>query len=298
MGYTSRWQPSDWDTYKTAATQKTVDELYSSTKISESLDPTKFNLRESRDSAINPNSTPIIVGIDVTGSMSHIADYLGKQGLGDFFSETLKRKPVEDPHLMFMAIGDVKCDQAPLQVSQFECDSRIIEQLTSIYLERGGGGNGSESYTLPWYYAAKHTAVDSFEKRNKKGYLFTCGDDGCPPTLSSAEISRALNKQDSNNYTAQELLKLVEDKYHVFHIDVRGQSGGNWPSILGSNFISLDNYKYLAQTIVSIIEATEGKDLVDVCNSWPTEAEKASVSRALKNLKTKVATASGGVVRF
>lgn len=36
----------------------------------------------------------------------------------------------------------------------------------------GGGGGGSESYTLPWLFAALHTATDTWSKRGCKGYLF------------------------------------------------------------------------------------------------------------------------------
>ena len=82
---------------------------------------------------------------------------------GIMVEEILARKPVSDPHILCMGIGDVLCDQAPLQVTQFEADIRIAEQLEKLWLEKGGGGNSCESYNLPWYFAAMHTAIDCFE---------------------------------------------------------------------------------------------------------------------------------------
>src|SRR5713101_1766112 len=127
---------------------KTTDDIYAARTINKNLDPKGVKIRESRDSADNPQATPIIVAIDVTGSMGIIADVLAREGLGTLFNELIDRKPVTDPHLMFMAVGDANCDAAPLQVSQFEADNRIVEQLTQIFLEHGGGGNNFESYNL------------------------------------------------------------------------------------------------------------------------------------------------------
>lgn len=73
----------------------------------------------------------------------------------------------------------------------FEADIRIARQLEKLWLEKGGGGNCCESYTLPWYFAALHTAIDWFEKRGQKGYLFTVGDE-LPTYLPGTAITRFL----------------------------------------------------------------------------------------------------------
>ncbi|HWE64749.1 MAG TPA: hypothetical protein VHB98_23790, partial [Chloroflexota bacterium] len=205
----ARWDPSDWATYATATARKSIHDVFASRDLHPSLDPRGVALRESHDSALNPASTALIVALDVTGSMGMVADALARQGLGTMVEEVLRRKPVTDPHIMCMGVGDANFDRAPLQVTQFEADIRIAEQLERIWLEKGGGGNNCESYDLPWYFAAMHTAIDCFEKRGKKGYLFTVGDEESPLGLTGAQIERVIGDQARQDLGARELLTMA-----------------------------------------------------------------------------------------
>ena len=156
-------------------------------------------MRESRDSKDNPKSTPVIVALDVTGSMGMLADVIAREGLGVLFNAILDLKPISDPHVMFMGVGDANCDSAPLQVSQFEADNRIVEQLTQLFIEHGGGGNNFESYNLPWYFGARHTEHDSLIKRGKRGYLFTVGDEEAPEALTVAQIEEVIGDKSNGS---------------------------------------------------------------------------------------------------
>jgi hypothetical protein len=74
--------------------------------------------------------------------MGIISDNIAKEGMPTLFKEIYDRKPITDPHIMFMGIGDVEAgDRSPLQVSQFEADIRLAEQLEKLHVEHGGGGN-------------------------------------------------------------------------------------------------------------------------------------------------------------
>jgi hypothetical protein len=267
------FDPGAYRAFTTSTAHKSTDEIYSSQTINKNLDPKGVKLRESRDSADNPNSTPIIVAIDVTGSMGIIADVIAREGLGVLFKEILDRKPISDPHLMFMAVGDAYCDSAPLQVSQFEADNRIVEQLTQIYLEKGGGGNDSESYNFSWYFAAHHTEHDSIIKRGKRGYLFTIGDEQSPAPLSKEQIKNFIGDDVERELSSEEMLAEVQRKYDVFHIIIKegdyarsNLSGvvNSWQKLLGQHVIQLADHKKLAETIVSTIEVVEGRNAADV----------------------------------
>ena len=258
---------------------KATDDIYASRSIHRDLNPKGVKIRESRDSSDNPNSTPIIVALDVTGSMGMIADVLARKGLGTLMTEILDRKPVTDPHLMFMAVGDANCDRAPLQVSQFEADNRIVEQLTQIYIEHGGGGNSFESYNFPWYFAAHHTEHDSLIKRAKRGYLFTIGDEEAPKNLTKSQIKEFIGDDIEREMSTEEMLHEVQRMYDVFHIVIEegdharrhlDKVMSSWTSLLGQHVIRLADHTKLAETIVGTIEVVEGRDAAEVTKGWGT----------------------------
>jgi hypothetical protein len=56
---------------------------------------------------------------------------------------------VQDPQLMFGAIGDATCDRAPLQVGQFESDNRMERHLENI-LPEGASYAGDEQVLGTW----------------------------------------------------------------------------------------------------------------------------------------------------
>lgn len=302
-----RWDPSAYATYSARTIDKPVKDVFSRSSTHKDLDPKGVIVRESRDSADNPLSSPIIVALDVTGSMGEIARKLATEGLGTLFQEILDRKPVTDPHMMFMAVGDVKYDDASLQVSQFEADSRIIEQLSNIYVESGGGGNHTESYNLPWYFAAFHTSIDSFEKRGKKGYLFTVGDEEAPLPLQPSEIKQVTGDEAATAMDNRELLDTVSRMYHVFHIVVEQGNHArhslkavmqSWTDTLGQRVLRLADYTKLSEVIVSTIQVIEGADKAAVAASWKGDTSLV-VAQAIDGLVPAVAGGTPtGVHRF
>ena len=302
---TARWDATDWSAYAASTTHKTTDAVFTARAIDPELNPLGVALRESRDSVLNPASTAIIVGLDVTGSMGMIADTLARQGLGTMVEEILARKPVSDPHILIAGIGDVLYDRAPLQVTQFEADIRIARQLEKLWLEKGGGGNACESYTLPWYFAALHTATDCFEKRGKKGYLFTVGDEEPPADLPAAAIARFIGDHVTRDFDSRELLTLVSRQYHVFHVIVEEGSHARhdprgvrnrWTDLLGQRVIGLSDHSKLAEVIVSAMEVNEGRDRDRVVKSW--SGKTAAVVRRAVGALQPAPPRNTGVVRF
>jgi hypothetical protein len=267
-----------------------------------SLDPLGVAIRESRDSVDNPMSTPLIVGTDVTGSMGKLAEDIAKGSVGTLFNEVFARKPITDPHVMFMAIGDAYSDRAPLQVSQFEADNRIVDQLTDIFIEGGGGGGGCESYNLAWYFAGMHISHDSFEKRGKKGYLFTVGDEDCHKSLTANAIKNFFGDDVTEDYTNESLLAMAQKTFHVFHLVVEQSGYGltylpSWRKLLGQNALILSDYTKISEVIVSAMQVIEGASVADVTKSWSGDTSIA-VATAIKDLVPSKGGKSLTVKRF
>lgn len=292
-----RWDSADWDSYKTTYTAgKTTDKIFTSRAMKDDMDPRKITVRESRDSEDNPLSTPIILALDVTGSMGVIADNMARESLGTLVKEILDRKPVSDPHIMVMGVGDADYDDAPLQASQFESDIRIAEQLKEIYLEHGGGNNDCESYTLPWYFAARKTDIDSVH-HGRKGMLFTFGDEECPAVLTREQIERATGDIVQADISTADLLALVSQKYDVFHVVVEEGSHArydrdavynSWSNVLPQGrIIHLSDYTKVAEVLVSVMEVHAGKAPEVVTASW-----SGSTAVAVRNAVTGMVAAN------
>lgn len=302
-----RWSFDDWSSYKREhIDHKTDREIFSSRHLKDNLDPKKVEFRESCDSEANPNSTPIILAFDVTGSMGQIAHDMAREGIKTTIEEILDRKPVPDPHIMVMGVGDAAYDDAPLQVSQFETDTKIIEQLSEIYLEGGGGGNDHESYNLPWYFAATKTKVDC-TKRGKKGILFTMGDEEPAMVLKKAHVKQFIGDDIQDDIKSEDLLALVNLNYDVFHLVIEegnyARSRGadvakNWTSLLGQGrVIRVKDHTKLPEIIVSTLQVHAGENADDVVKSWDGTTGMV-VAHAVKDVARGRNNDSGSVMKF
>lgn len=281
MGY-GGYSAKDWDDFSTTrayhSSKTTTRDIYSKTRLDESLDPTKFTIRESVDSEDNPQSTPVIIGLDVTGSMSPVLDSIARKGLKTVCEEIYNRKPINDPHICVLGIGDVECDRSPFQATQFEADIAIFEQLEKIYLEGGGGGNNHESYILAWYFAKYRTKTDSFSKRGVKGHIFTVGDEEITPQIDSDAFKTFLNDSQMRTFAAPELFDLVYPEWNVFHIIIKeGYHASrsfdsvykSWCDVIGKQrTIPIDDHTKIGEIIVSTLEMAAGKTLDEVADSW------------------------------
>lgn len=101
-------------------------------------------VRESRDSSEHPETTPIIIALDVTGSMRRTPHEMIKDNFPKLM-DALMQLGIKDPQLLFMAVGDHEYDNYPIQVGQFESDTeKIVNSLEEFVLE--GGGNKYEYF--------------------------------------------------------------------------------------------------------------------------------------------------------
>lgn len=284
MGY-SRWDHTAYTaSYAPSRAVMSREEIFTEVSINDDMNPKGVEFREARDSDQNPASTPIIIGLDVTGSMGFIPEYMVKEGLGEMVNEILQRRPVTDPAMLIMGIGDAEVrDRAPLQVGQFESDLVIAEWLEKLYLEGGGGGNDHESYDLAYYFAANHTRTDSHEIRNSPGVIITIGDEKPNPVTRRSNVQRLIGGGLQDDIQFSDLIRVVRPLYIPYHIIIaegsfarrRGAERlkADWGAFLGSRALILNDYTKIAPLVVSILEIEAGRPVEGAIGSWSSSIQ-------------------------
>ena len=266
------WSDMDWSKHSATTQTQTRAQIFTQANMSSELDPTKVKFRESRDSDQNPNSTPIILCVDQTGSMGVLAEKIIKTGLGVIMSALYDRRPVSNPHIMCMCVGDSNSDDAPLQVTKFEATVEpIVAQVKKMFLEGNGGGNGGESYALAHLFTAAKTKCDGI-KKGRKGWIFTIGDESPHLKISKEHAKKFLDIDCPEDVHVPSLIEHLGQDWNIFHLIVKPVSTqnvvGNWRNILGERAIVVTDIDKLAEGIVSIIELTQGAKPADVIKSW------------------------------
>lgn len=273
--------------------------------VHESLDPKWTNkageqIRECRDSVEHPMTLPVVVLFDETGSMGRSA-YVVQEKLAGVKGVTL-RAGLTDAQLLFGAYGDADNGEvAPCQIGQFESGTEMEEWLNNIYIEGNGGGNGHETAGLAMWFLANFSALDSVEKRGKKGYMILIGDEVSNTVRRSAIENYIGNTKGIEGDAPMEVVvQQASELYDIYFLlvhtgaDVAQGSEGYWSNLLGADHVlpmeSLDN---LAETISALIAAGEGLTVDAVMNLLREEGadEKAlmAVSKSLATWEPKTA---------
>lgn len=245
-----------------------AQEMYTAHGLNSVLNPYKV-MRECCDSDEHPETLPVILALDVTGSMGD-ASVRVAQKLNEIMTELYADENVKDIEFCIMGIGDLSCDAAPIQMSQFESDIRIAEQLDKLYFEGGGGGNKYESYSAAWYMGVNHCDLDCW-KRGKKGIIITMGDELPNPYLPKESWRSGLEDVTGDSLQGdvdtKELLEEASQKFDIYHISVKDGSTSyerynerfhldqNWSDLLGADHYTVATLDNLSNTIVDIVKS-------------------------------------------
>lgn len=250
----------DSDTYSTSS--MSARQIYRARGLNEKLNPYNV-MRECCDSEEHPNTLPVILALDVTGSMGQAAVKTAQQ-LNEIMTTLYEDESVKDIEFCVMGIGDLYCDNSPIQISQFESDIRIAEQMSDVYFEFGGGGNTWESYSAAWYMGLNHCKLDCWD-RGQKGIIITLGDELPNPYLDHYELNAITGDKLTDDVRTIKLLNEIREKYDVYHISVDDENSSykwhnrthklddKWRQLLGKHYkvATLNN---LAEVITNIIK--------------------------------------------
>lgn len=253
--------------------------------------------RESRDSDEHPESTPIVIGFDVTGSMGENPAILQKS-LKGLFGMLVRKDVVSDPQVAIGAYGDTHCDRVPVQLSQFESDNRIDDNLDNVFVEGCGGGNDGETSTALAWFVAKHVVTDAWEKRGKKGYLFLIGDE-CALGVSKHQSEEFLGDAQPHEISPEDAFAAASERWDTYFLLVdnyasRGQQSlRKYSKLLGDDHvITLETTESAPAVIASVIGYAEetvsgdslAKDLTDAGFSSETALAAARSTSSLSSV--------------
>lgn len=303
MGY-GTFTETDWSSYRSTTRvdrASSAHDIYRSGARSVKSDFLPYGVvRECRDSDEHPNATPIIIGLDVTGSMSDILTNTAKN-VGETIIQIIERKCVPDPQILFSAIDDyITSDERCLQVTQFESDIRVAKQMYELSFIERGGGNNWESYADLWYFAQHHTDCDAI-KKGRKGIIITLGDDGLQPMISQTEIKEVFGDSVPEDVSTKDLLSQLNRNWEIFHITLERDgwsSSGvkkSWNDALGTHHIVLDDVDKISEVIIGLLQTVKGDSLDVITKDWDNSTALA-VRNALGALQVNKSGASDVVV--
>lgn len=242
----------------------TAQETFKNRSLSDKLNPLNV-IRECCDSSEHPCTIPVILALDVTGSMGSASVRVAEK-LNTIMTSLYN--DVADVQFMIMGIGDLASDKAPIQVSQFESDIRIAEQLDEVYFEGNGGSNGYESYTAAWYFGLYHTALDCW-RRGKKGIIITMGDEPLNPYLPKERLSNVTGDNVQCDINTKDIFSQVQEKFDVYHLTISDRSTAyvrrgkfyaesvdkSYRAYLDENHYKVATLDTLANEIVNIVKS-------------------------------------------
>jgi hypothetical protein len=139
------------------------------------------------------------------------------------------------------------------------------ENLENLFLEGGGGGQRTESYELALYFAARHTSIDCFEKRGRKGYLFLIGDEMAYEKVNQPEVQGIMGDGLESNIPLEEIAREARERYNIYYILPKNASYGGdrqilgfWRKLFGENVLELENADAVCELIALTIGLNEG----------------------------------------
>lgn len=239
-------------------------------------------------------SNPIVFALDVTGSMGEWTKIIYDK-LPMFYGQIMMQKYLKHPSLSFCAVGDVKTDNAPLQICEFCEGVELDEKLCYIYLEGKGGGNQHESYDLAAYFYSEKVILDNVDM---PFFFLTC-DEKYYDECNKIHFKKVFGHTISGNQekiVSKDYWKKILKKYNFFILrkefknkNIEPLIQKQWERMIGQErVLKISTPKAVIDIILGALCLTSGSRnldqyIQDLKNRGQTKERIQEVTHALAN---------------
>ncbi|MFH1072662.1 MAG: hypothetical protein V1743_04500 [Nanoarchaeota archaeon] len=269
------WGPEDTKTWRKpggykydSARSPYLDKLAADSKAK---GPRTYTRRSSPGKLVDPrgkeisseSQNPLIVAIDVTGSMSawpaEIFDRL------PLMYQTLSQyRP--DLEICFAAIGDATCDNYPLQVNHFGKGVDLEEHIKAMCPEGHGGGQISESYELFGYYILEHCKTP----KATSPFLLIYGDEKFYNQIAPDQVAHYIGDKMQGPRDSNEVWKALMQRFNLFYLQkpyntedtphIDEEVRNHWAGAIGKQrIINLDSAERAVDIAMALIAKQWGQ---------------------------------------
>src|SRR5262249_34005839 len=151
---------------------------------------------------------------------------------------------------------------------------------------------------------ARHTSIDCYEKRGRRGYLFIIGDEIPYARVKRKEVAAVMGDGLQKDIPVTELLAELERTYHVYYVLPKmtqhwdnEEVHRHWRKLPGQKLLRLDDPAGICELTASTIGLAEGKvDLEGLDGDLEEAGASTAVVRAVGRALEAVALDRGGEV--
>ena len=255
--------------------------------------------RDRADPALRPykrkiicnNKSPIVFAFDVTGSMGNLPKIIYDK-MPMIAGQIVEQGYLDDPIVSLAAIGDILCDEAPIQIGDFALVRNLDEWLQRIWLEGGGGGHAKESYEFTIYFYARNCEIPNAETP----FFIITGDEGFREKLLATDLRERFGGE-HESIDSQTVFEELKQKFqnnvflvHRYYSGADAKIVKQWEDTLGKEkVIRLGSDLAIADTILGIFALVTGSRtldeyLQDMKNRGQTRERIAEVKKSLEPL--------------
>jgi len=213
-------------------------------------------------SVATDSPTPLVVAVDVTGSMGEWPKIIFEK-LPVLYNEAKLHLP--DVAISFSAIGDANIDAYPLQVCDFKKGKPLEADINGLCPEGGGGGGIKESYELCAYFYARHCATP----RSKRALFVFCGDEGFYERIKVGTLKKMVGDTVARDVDSFDAFRDLRKSFETYMLRVPYTADAEkdqfihdqWVRALGAqNVLRMEDPKRIVDCIIGLaaILAEEG----------------------------------------